>query len=403
MTSRQRVIETLNHREPDKLAIDFGGMRSTGISALAYNKLKSYLGMTGGITKVYDVFQQLAEPETEIIERMGGDVLQLNRYAPSFGIPNDRWKDGKLQDGSTCLYPEQFSPVENEKGELEIRDGELVLAKMPKGGLYYDSMHFLYENAESRSDIDKIEISGITGFELEYLAAEARRLYETTEKAILGAFGGNIFEAGLASWGYEKFLFTLAYDPDLVHYWLEKLTEQYMEDLKKYLSAVGSYINVIQFGDDLGTQQAPMISRRMYEEMIKPYHKRQYRYVRDNYPDVKVFIHCCGAISDLIPGLIDAGVEVLNPVQISAQGMDPRTLKREFGKDITFWGGGADMQGTVRTSDVGQIKADVRELIEIFSPGGGFVFSQVHNILADVPPEKIMAIYDTALKFRKEQ
>ena len=400
MTSRQRIIETLNHREPDGLAIDFGGMRSTGISAIAYNKLKAYLGMAGGVTKVYDVFQQLAEPEQEIMERMGADVVQLHRYAPSFGIANDKWKEGLLPDGSPCLYPKQFNPQENERGEKEIRDGELVLAKMPAGGLYYDSVHFPYQHVESRAEIDEIPIGGMDEAELSYLRTEAARLYAGSDKAIIGAFGGNILEAGLSGWGFEKFFCEMAAEPELVHYWLEKLTDQYMDDLKRYLAAVGTYINVIQFGDDLGTQKAPVISPQMYREMIKPYHQRQYRYVREHYPAVKVFLHSCGAIRELIPDLIDAGVDILNPVQISAQGMDPFELKRDFGKDIVFWGGGADMQQSVKASSIGQIKSEVRRLIETFSPGGGFVFSQVHNILADVPPEKIMAIYDTALEYR---
>jgi uroporphyrinogen decarboxylase len=400
MNSRERIIETLNHRQPEKLAIDFGAMRSTGISAIAYNRLKEYLGISGGVTKLYDVFQQLAEPEMDIINRFGGDVVQLNRLSPAFGIVNDSWKPGKLPDGSGCLVPAGFNPVKNEKGELEILKGDAVLARMPKGGLYFDQVFHPYENAETFDDIDKIPIPEITDAELRYLESEAKRLCENTDKAILGAFGGNILEAGQSDWGYEKFFIDLAINPDLVHYWLNRLTGAYLRDLEKYLNAVGRYINVIQFGDDLGTQEAPQISRKMYIEMIKPYHKKQYEYVRDNFPDVKVFLHSCGAIYDLIPELIDAGVEVLNPVQISAKNMDPVKLKREFGKDISFWGGGADMQRTVRMGTIEQIKAEVRELIGIFSPGGGFVFNQVHNIQADVAPEKILAIYETALSFR---
>lgn len=402
MNSRERIIETLNHSEPDMLAIDFGAMRSTGISAIAYNTLKEYLGIQGGVTKLYDVFQQLAEPEMEIVNRFGGDVVQLHRHAPSFGIINDSWKPGKLPDGSDCLVPARYNPIMNAKGDLEILDGDIVFAKMPKGGLYFDQIYHPYENVETFDDIDKIPISEISDDELKYLETEAKRLYENTDKAILGAFGGNILEAGQICWGYEKFFIDLAINPNLVHYWLSKLTDAYLRDLEKYLNAVGKYINVIQFGDDLGTQEAPQISRNMYNAIIKPYHKKQYEYVRNHFPNVKVFLHSCGAIFDLIPELIDAGVEVLNPVQISAKGMNPEKLKSEFGKHISFWGGGANMQYTVRTGDIEQIKAEVKELIEIFSPGGGFVFNQVHNIQANVPPEKIIAIYETALSFRRK-
>jgi len=400
MNSRERIIEALNHREPDSLAIDFGGMRSTGIHAMAYNRLKEYLGIKGGPAKLYDLFQQLAEPEPEILDRLGGDVVQAHRLYPSFGIKIDAWKPGRLQDGSACIVPEGYNPVSNEQSELEIRSGNILIAKMPKDGLYFDQLHHPCEKVETFDDIDKITFGEVTDDELVFLEQEVKQLYNSTDKAILFAFGGNILEAGQMNWGYEKFFMDLALNEELVNYWLNKLTDAYMRDLEKILKVIGRYIHVIQFGDDLGTQEAPQISTRMYREMIKPYHARQYQYVRNNYPNVKVFLHSCGAIYDLIPDLIDAGVEVLNPVQISAKGMDPVKLKREFGKYLTFWGGGANMQYTATMGSVEQLRKEVRELIEIFSPGGGFVFNQVHNIQANISPEKVLAIYDTALSFR---
>lgn len=401
MNSRERIIETLNHRQPDILAIDFGGMRSTGISAIAYNKLKEYLGIKGSPAKLYDIFQQLAEPELEVVDRLGGDVVQAHRLCPAFGIKIDHWKPSKLQDGSECLAPEEYNPVRNKQGDLEIKDGDTVIAKMPNNGYYFDQVFHPYENVETIEDIDKIQISEITDVELRFLEQEVKQLFETTDKAILFAFGGNILEAGQLLWGYEKFFTEMAINPELVHYWLNKLTDAYMRDLQKIMSRVGKFINLIQFGDDLGTQESIQISPNMYREMIKPYHARQYQYIRNNYPNVKVFLHSCGAIFDLIPELIDAGVEVLNPVQVSAKGMDPIKLKKEFGKSLTFWGGGANMQYTVNHGTVEQIKKEVKELIEIFTPGGGYVFNQVHNIQSNVSPEKIMAIYDTALEYRK--
>lgn len=404
MTSRERIVEAINHREPDLLPIDFGAMRSTGISAIAYNNLKKHLNIIGKPAKLYDIFQQLAEPEFEVVDRMGGDVVQVHRLAPAWGIKIDAWKPGKLQDGSDCTVPEGYNPVINAQGDWEIRDSiGTVIAKMPQNGFFFDQVYRPYANVETEADIDAIPIPEITDEELKFLTNEAKRLYETTDKAIIISFGGNILEAGQINWGYEKFFTDLALNPDLVHYWLNKLTDAYMRDLKKFLGATGKYVNIIQFGDDLGTQEAPQISLNMYREMIKPYQAKQYQYVRNNYPDVKVFLHSCGAIFDLIPDLIDAGVEILNPVQISAKGMDPIKLKKEFGKHLTFWGGGANMQYTVNTGSIEDIRKEVKELIDIFSPGGGFVFNQVHNIQTNVAPEKIMAIYDTALEYRKNQ
>lgn len=401
MTPRERIIEAVNHRETDMLPIDFGGMRSTGISAIAYNNLKKYLGIRGNPVKLYDIFQQLAEPEEEVLKRLGGDVVQAHRLCPSFGIRNDKWKTSKLRDGSDCLVPKGYSPVINENGDLLIMDGSTVIARMPNSGFYYDVMHHPYENVETFEDINKIDIPGVTDEELAFLENEVKQLYETADKAILFAFGGNILEAGQTYWGYEKFYIDLAINPDLVHYWLDKLTDAYMSDLEKIMKVIGKHIHVIQFGDDLGTQGAAQISLNMYREMIKPYHEKQYQYIRNNHKNVKVFLHSCGAIFDLIPDLIDAGVEILNPVQISAKGMEPVKLKKEFGKHLTFWGGGANMQHTVNMGSIEQIKREVRELIDTFSPGGGYVFNQVHNIQANVPPEKIMAIYDTALEYRR--
>lgn len=401
MTSRERIIEAMNHRETDELPIDFGGMRSTGISALAYNSLKKHLGIKGQPAKLYDVFQQLAEPEMEVLDIMGGDVLQAHRLCPAFGIRIDQWRPGKLADGSECLEPKDYNPVKDENGNEIIRAGNINIAMRPSGGLYFDQIFHPYENVRTESDIDAIPVEEVTGEELEFIEKEVKYLYGTTNKAILFAFGGNIFEAGQLGWGYERFFTSLILEPGLLHYWFNKITEAYIRDLEKILSVIGKYINVIQFGDDLGSQNTTQISVQMYREMIKPYHSRLYQYVRNNYPNVKVFLHSCGAIYDLIPDLIDAGVEVLNPIQISAKGMDPVRLKREFGKYITFWGGGANMQTFVNSADIPQIRSHVRELIEIFRPGGGFVFTQVHNIQANVPPEKILAIYDVAGEYRK--
>lgn len=399
MTSRERVREALEHREPDRVPIDFGAMRATGIHAIAYNNLKKYLGIKEGQTKVCDLMQQLAEPEMNILEIMGGDVLQLHRLSLRFGIKlNEDWKPWRLSDGSDCLVPEGFNPMENEKGELEIKDGDDVIAKMPRNGLYFDKFIHPYENVKTKNDIDKIPLSEITEEELNWLEKEARKLYEETDYALLGNFGGRVFGGGGEDWGYERYYIELGLDSDLIKYYLYRLSENYLKDLKKYLECVGKYIDIIMFGDDLGSQNNSLISVDMYKKMIKPHHTKLYRYVRDNYPKVKVFLHSDGSIYNLIPELIDAGVEILNPVQISAANMDPKLLKRNFGKDLVFWGGGCNTQTTLNSGTVEDVKEEVEKLIKIFAPGGGYVFNQVHNIQANVSPEKIMAMYETAQK-----
>jgi uroporphyrinogen decarboxylase len=235
---------------------------------------------------------------------------------------------------------------------------------------------------------------------LEYLQRQAEELYTTTDYGILGAFGGGVFEVGQGDFGFETYFYNLAMEPKLIHYYNERLCTAHLHDLKKYLAAVGEYIDVIQFGDDLGMQTSLQISVEMYREMIKPYQSELYSYVKKNYPHVKVFLHSCGAIVPLLPDLIDVGVEVINPVQLSAAGMDGRMLKREFGEALTFWGGGVSTQTTLVTGTAEEVANSVKENMQIFAPGGGFVFTQDHNIQADIPPEKVMAIYGTAVGCR---
>lgn len=400
MNSRERIRAAINHKEPDKLAIDFGAMRSTGISIYAYAQLKKYLGINEGIPKLYDVFQQLAEPEYSVVDRMGGDVVQAHRLKPSFGIPIKEWKKMVLSNGVECLVPKDYNPVIKDDFSQEIVIDGKVIAKMPSGGNYFDTVGSDMGFIESMDDLKKVVFDSMTEEELDFIEEEVRSLYNNTDKAVLLCFGGNILEAGETLWGFEKFLEYMLIEPELVRAWLDRLTQSYMRDLEKLLPRVFKYIDVIQFGDDLGTQLSTLISKASYKEIIKPYHRQMFSYVHKNYPDVKVFLHSCGAIYDLIPDLIEAGVDILNPVQISASGMNPERLKSEFGKDLVFWGGGANMQDTVMNRSIEEIKDEVSRLIDIFSPGGGYVFNQVHNIQANVPPEKIMAIYDTALAKR---
>ncbi len=406
MTSRERVRATLNHTEPDMLAIDFAGHRSSGISAVAYNRLKEKLGYHAQTTKVYDLMQQLAWPEPFVVDRFGGDVFQVLGLRPSYGIKADRWKTSTLPDGSSCLVPYDFNPVQNAKGDYDIIDPKtgICCARRPKDGLYYDSVRFYLSEVDSIEELDRLMVlPEVTDEDLAYLEAQAIEQYYNTDKALLLHVGGSIFEQGQQDFGYENFFYNLAGEPELIHHWAQKLVEANLTCLKRTLDRVGKYIDVVLFGgDDMGTQLDMQISLSMYREMIKPYQSALYQFVRKNYPNVKVGLHSCGAIYKLIPDLIEAGVQVLNPIQISAKGMDPVQLKKEFGKDIVFWGGGADMQQLVTATDsLPEIYNHCRKMIDIFAPGGGFVFTQVHNILADISPEKVMTIYQAALDARK--
>lgn len=399
MTPRERILCTLSHQEPDKMAVDFGGMRSTGITAVAYNQLRRYLGLEVKNTKLYDLMQQLAEPEMDILDKFGGDVIQLHRLSPCFGIPINRWKPGKLSDGSPCLVPRDFNPVRLEDGSLEVSDNKRVIARMPAGGYWYDQVYYPLAEAKSFADIDAHPFGLISAEEMAYLSKESKRLYEQTDYAILGEFGGNLFEAGHSDFGYQRFMELLLSERDLIEYYLDKLVASHLQNLKKYLTAVGDHIQVIQFGDDLGTQEALQISPKIYREIFKPRHAKLFRYVKDH-SKAAVFFHSCGAIYDAIPDLIEIGVDILNPVQISSPNMQPEKLKKEFGEKLTFWGGGCDTQFILPHASISEIKRHVAENIKIFAKGGGYVFNQVHNIQQDIAPERIVALYQTAVDNR---
>jgi len=394
MTSRERVLAALNHREPDRVPIDFGAMRSTGIMAVEYNRLKKHLNRNEGQTFVYDLFQQLAEPEGWILDLFHADVVQLHRLRPAFGFSITERRGGVLPDGSPCTYPADFQPVPHGDGEA-IMEGDRLFAYRPQAGLVFYQEFHPFKGIRSADGIDPAYLPSMADDEFAYLSAQSRHLRQSTNRAILGAFGGNVIEAGQFDFGYEEFLLLMATEKKLVHAYFERLTEAWIRSLARYIEAVGDNIDVIQMGDDLGTQMSPVISPRMYREMVKPYHQAIYRYAKEK-GNYRVFMHCCGSIADLIPDLIEAGVEVLNPVQTSAQGMAPAFLKREFGKDLTFWGGGCETQSTLMRGTPDEVRNEVKNRLEIFSPGGGYVFTQIHNILAGVPPENVVAMYRAA-------
>lgn len=421
MTSRERIIETINHRQPDRVAIDLGATNATGISAVVYHKLKKLLGIHKGQIRVTDVMQQLAEVEIAVLDKLGGDVVMLRKLALTMGLPFIGFKKGKLTDGTDCLQAETYNPVKNDQGDLllyKLTDGSdrlhpfklngdpsifdkgKVVARLPFGSHAFCRQYHPLANVETIEELDTYGFPEMDDEELDFLGEEAKRLYEKTDKAICGIFQGNIFELGQLYWGYQKFFEYMALEPEMVLHFFERRTDAFLRDLDKYLKTVGKYIQIIDFCDDLGTQNSLLISPDMYREMIKPFHAKMFGFVKNNYPDIKVFFHSCGSIFELISDLIEIGVDILNPVQITAIGMDPSKLKKVFGKQIVFWGGGVDTQFTLNTGTVGDVQKMAKEMLDIFSPGGGYVFSQVHNVEVCVPAENLLAAFETAKNYK---
>jgi uroporphyrinogen decarboxylase len=236
----------------------------------------------------------------------------------------------------------------------------------------------------------------------EVLAEGARKLRQRTDRAILGLFGGNLLEIGQFLYRIDNFLMLLAGNPRRAHEFLDRLVAMHMANLEKFLRIVGPYIDIIVFGDDLGSQKGPQMSPAMYREFFKPRHAMMWRRAKE-LADVRVMLHCCGGVRPLLADLIDAGLDAINPVQISCNGMDPAGLKADFGDRLTFWGGGCDTHQVLSRATPEEIRQHVRRQIEILRPGGGFVFQQVHNVLADVRPENVIAMLDAVREFGGNQ
>ena len=375
MTSRERVIRTLNHEPADRVPIDLGSHMSTGISMFAYWHLREHLGLATDSIWVPDMVQGLAYVDADILERFHCDCILLEpRFRDTI-----RWNPR----GRYCFtIPARADPQPAADGGWIVGQGDASM-RMPAGGFFFDG-GWLSDWGEGSED-ERIAL----------YAREAERIFKETEYAtnMLGYSHG----LGIVSYGAGAIdSAILAHDdPEKLH----EIHRGRMADngrrMGKIIDSFGQYIQMVSIADDMGAQDGPMCNPRYVEEFSMPYYKRFCEFVHAN-SDIKVFMHTCGSIKPLIPALIDAGVDILNPVQISAGDMDAQRLKDEFGDRICFWGGGCNTQDVLGTGTPEHVADNVRSLVAIFKEKGGFVFNQVHNIMGDVPPENVVAMLDTA-------
>lgn len=408
MNSRERVLAAINHQEPDRVPIDFGGHRSSGIAAIAYAKLKKALGITSGDIYVYDMIQQLAIVEPPVLDAIGADVVELGR---GFMLDDKEWKPWVLPDGTSCKIPGYINIEKRGEDSYLISGDGLDLAIQKKGCLYFEQIHWPLADRpiedDDFSDLQEVfkhsvwtDVTSpgshipLTKVGLESLTAGAKALRESTERAIVGLFGGSMFEIPQFLYRMDNYLTYMALYPEACIRLSEKLCELHLSNLEKWLGAVAPYIDIILFGDDLGGQNGPLISPTMYRRYYKPYHKKLWLRVKELAPHIKIQLHTCGGIEPLLEDLIDAGLEIANPVQTTCRGMNADNLKAKYGQRFTFWGGGCDTQHLLPQATPKEIAKHVKEQVTILSPGGGFVFQQIHNILANVSPEKITAMFD---------
>ena len=394
MNSRQRVMAALNHHQPDRVPIDLGGTRQSGIAASTYHQLKRKLDISSP-TRVYDVYQMLAEVERPIMERFGADVIGLNRPDVAFGIVNEGWKPWRLFDQTPVDVPDGFHPVTEPSGDLALMRGKEVVARMPKGGYYFDRLE-VYPGGAHQA-VEEVSPPVISDQLCDHYHRQSESLFQNTDFAVIAPMGPpyELFY-GLGTGNFEAWMMAFAAEPDYVNALCEKLVDVWIENLRRFSSAVGNHVQILQFNDDFGTQSAPFISVKMFRELIMPHYKRGLDWIREN-TEWKVFLHSDGAILPLIPSIIEMGVDVLNPIQTSASGMDPETLKSEFGDQLVFWGGSLDCQKTLPFGSAEDVRREVTEHVRIFSPGGGYVFAPVHNIQAGVPAENVIAMFDAVL------
>jgi uroporphyrinogen decarboxylase len=375
-TSRDRVLTALNHHEPDRVPIDLGG-NQTGIHKFAYQKLLDHLGMDEEIV-IMDLVQQLAKPSETVLERLRVDTRYISaKGSDSFKgevVRRERngamWSDFTDEFGVTWSMPEErpyyFDITHSPVADLSL--DEIKEYPFPKGD---DPSRF------------------------EGLRDRALLLRKETPYAVISGISGVVYEICWYMRGLENLFIDMLEQPQILEAIIDRTLKFWMDWFRLFLDEAADVVDVIMIGDDLCGQDGPLYMPRIYRLIVKPRQKQLVQYIKSR-TRAKIWYHTCGSVLEYLPDLLDNGIDILNPVQISARGMDPATLKARFGGRLSFWGGGIDAQHVLPTASPEEVGEHVRRNIEAFKPGGGYIFNNVHNIQADVPPENVVALFDAA-------
>jgi uroporphyrinogen decarboxylase len=408
MNSRERILAAVEHRPVDRVPIDFGGHRSSGIMAIAYARLKRHLGIASGDVYVYDVIQQLAIVEPPVRDELGVDTVEMGR---GFLLDPGDWKNWTLPDGTPCKVPGYVHLERRGDDWYLLSDRGTPVGIQKKGCLYFDQIHFPLaaraieddDFADLEEALDEVMWSvphpgahlALDEVGLAEMARRARALRASTDRAIVALFGGNLFEMGQMLYGMERYLAELALRPDACLRLSEALTRVHLAKLERWLGAIGPHVDVVLFGDDLGGQRGPLISPAMYRRVFAPFHRKMWHRAKE-LAGVKVQLHSCGGIEPFLGDFVEMGLDAVNPVQTSARGMDPATIKARYGAELCFWGGGCDTHRVLPSGTPEEVAAHVRRQGGVMARGSGFVFQQVHNVMADVPAENVVAMLRAA-------
>lgn len=371
LTSRERVRRALDHREPDRVPLDLGSTGNTGISTGAYERLLKRLGIQAPIV-VWDRMQQLADVDEQVLVRLGIDTRGIRLGGPDHSQARELENDSYVDDWG-------------------------VARSRPAGGLYYDLVKSPLAGEITLGGVASLPLPDPTDpGRYRGLRERARRIHEETPFALVVHIVGGFITRAQFLRGFEDWFVDVVADRRLAEALLDRTLEYQLAAHEIALREIGEYIDIVDFGDDIGVQGGPMVSPKVYRELIKPRQEKAFRLVHE-LTSAKVLYHTCGSVVELLDDLIDIGVDVLNPVQVSANGMDTALLKRRFGDRLSFWGA-VDTQRVLPYGTAAEVREEVRHRIADLAPGGGYVATAVHNIQADVPAENILALYEEAAR-----
>ncbi|MDD4743947.1 MAG: uroporphyrinogen decarboxylase family protein [Eubacteriales bacterium] len=415
MCARKRVLDALNHRQPDRVPLDIGATMCSGMHVSCVAALRDFYGLEKRPVKVHEPFQMLGLIEEDLEEAIGVDIEGVNGRNTLFGFPCADWKPWRLDSGLEVLVPGRFNTTRDEKGNTylypEGDTGVPPSGKMPKGGFYFDAIIRQEAFDEDRLDPEDNleEFTPITGEDLDHFKTAIRRA-AGTGRAVLASFGGmGLGDVALVPGPFLKhpkgirdvaeWYISTAIRQDYIHQVFARQTDIALENLRVLNEAVGKDVAVAFIcGTDFGTQTSTFCSPETFQALYVPYYKKINGWIHAH-TSWKTFKHCCGAIEPFLKLFIEAGFAVINPVQCSAAGMEPEHLKNTYGDHLTFWGGGVDTQHVLPFGMPRQVREQVLARCDIFSRNGGFVFAAIHNIQAGTPVANIAAMIEAVHAF----
>jgi len=412
--SRERLIATLNHKQPDRVPIDFGGTAVTGVHVSCVAELRDHYGLEKRPVRVHEPFQMLGMLDEDLLDAMGLDVVGTFARNTMFGFPADEWKTWQF-NGLEVLVPKDFNTTVDADGNTLIYpEGDTTVpasGRMPSGGYFFDCIVRQEPlDEEKLNPEDNMEEFGpISQADLDHIVRSVRAAGETGRGVIAG-FGGTAFgDIALVPGPFLKhpkgirdvaeWYVSTSSRQDYVHKIFERQCEEAIKNLERIYAAIGNSIQAVFIcGTDFGTQTSAFCSVKTFNNLYFPYYKQVNDWIH-SHTQWKTFKHSCGAVSKFLPAFIDAGIDILNPVQCSATGMDPEQLKANFGEHLVFWGGGVDTQRVLPFGTAAEVREQVLRRCEVFAPGGGFVFNSIHNVQARTPVANIVAMIDAVHEF----